>query len=59
MLVKSKETYEFDDEATAVAFIENNKNADDFQLTKYTMQRKVYKRTGDVIFIVVLEKEFN
>ena len=58
MLTKSKETYEFEDEETALQFIEENRNCSEFTLTKYSHQKKERKRKGEIVYIVVLEKEF-
>ena len=58
-LTKTKETYEFSTDAEAVAFIETNKSVDDFILSKYSVQRKVMKRAGTIVYIVTLEKEFS
>ena len=58
-LTKTKETYEFATDAEAVAFIEPNKSVEDFILSKYSVQRKVMKRAGTIVYIVTLEKEFS
>ena len=58
MLTKRKDTYQVDTELEAKQLIEDAKQSNEFELTKYSSQKKVEKKTGDEYFIVVLEKEY-
>lgn len=58
MLTKRKDTYQVDTEIEAKQLIEDAKQSSEFELTKYSSQKKVEKKSGDEYFIVVLEKEY-
>ena len=58
MLTKRKDTYQVDTEIEAKQLIEDAKLSNEFELTKYSSQKKVEKKSGDEYFIVVLEKEY-
>lgn len=58
MLIKRKDTYQVDTEIEAKQLIEDAKQSSEFELTKYSSQKKVEKKSGDEYFIVVLEKEY-
>ena len=58
MLTKRKDTYEVDTEQEAKQLIEDAKNSIEFELTKYSSQKKVEKKSGDEYFIVTLEKAY-
>ena len=58
MLTKRKDTYQVDTEIEAKQLIEDAKLSSEFELTKYSSQKKVEKKSGDEYFIVVLEKEY-
>ena len=58
MLTKRKDTYQVDTELEAKQLIEDAKQSVEFELTKYSSQKKVEKKSGDEYFIVVLEKEY-
>ena len=58
MLIKRKDTYQVDTEIEAKQLIEDAKQSNEFELTKYSSQKKVEKKSGDEYFIVVLEKEY-
>jgi len=58
MLTKRKDTYQVDTELEAKQLIEDAKQSNEFELTKYSSQKKVEKKSGDEYFIVVLEKEY-
>lgn len=58
MLIKRKDTYQVDTELEAKQLIEDAKQSNEFELTKYSSQKKVEKKSGDEYFIVVLEKEY-
>ena len=58
MLTKRKDTYQVDTEIEAKQLIEDAKQSNEFELTKYSSQKKVEKKSGDEYFIVVLEKEY-
>jgi len=58
MLTKRKDTYQVDTELEAKQLIEDAKQSSEFELTKYSSQKKVEKKSGDEYFIVVLEKEY-
>ena len=58
MLTKRKDTYQVDTEQEAKQLIEDAKQSTEFELTKYSSQKKVEKKSGDEYFIVVLEKEY-
>lgn len=58
MLTKRKDTYQVDTEIEAKQLIEDAKQSTEFELTKYSSQKKVERKSGDEYFIVVLEKEY-
>ena len=58
MLTKRKDTYQVDTEIEAKQLIEDAKQSSEFELTKYSSQKKAEKKSGDEYFIVVLEKEY-
>ena len=58
MLTKRKDTYQVDTELEAKQLIEDAKQSTEFELTKYSSQKKVERKSGDEYFIVVLEKEY-
>ena len=58
MLVKRKDTYQVDTEEEAVKFIEDDKKNIEFELKKYSSQKKIEKKTGDEFYLVTLEKEY-
>jgi len=58
MLTKRKDTYEIDTEVEAKQLIEDAKNSVEFELVKYSSQKKVEKKSGDEYFIVTLEKAY-
>jgi hypothetical protein len=58
MLIKRKDTYQVDDEYEAKQLIEDAKQSTEFELIKYSSQKKVEKKTGNEFFVVVLEKEY-
>jgi len=58
MLTKRKDTYEVDTELEAKQLIEDAKRSEEFELVKYSSQKKEVKKTGDEYYIVVLEKAY-
>jgi len=58
MLVKRKDTYQVDTEEEAVQLIEDAKKNIEFELKKYSSQKKIEKKTGDEFYLVTLEKEY-
>ena len=58
MLTKRKDTYEVDTEIEAKQLIEDAKRSTEFELIKYSSQKKEIKKTGDEYYIVVLEKAY-
>jgi len=58
MLTKRKDTYEVDTELEAKQLIEDAKNSVEFELVKYSSQKKVEKKSGDEYFVVTLEKAY-
>lgn len=58
MLTKRKDTYEVDTELEAKQLIEDAKNSIEFELVKYSSQKKVEKKSGDEYFVVTLEKAY-
>lgn len=58
MLVKRKDTYEVETELEAKQLIEDGKQSQEFELVKYSSQKKVDKKTGDEFYIVTLEKAY-
>ena len=58
MLIKRKDTYQVDTEQEAVELIENAKKSVEFELKKYSNQKKVERKTNDEYYIVTLEKEY-
>lgn len=58
MLIKRKDTYQVDTEQEAMQLIDDAKNCTEFELTKYSSQKKVERKSGDEYFIVTLEKEY-
>lgn len=58
MLVKRKDTYEVETEFEAKQLIEDGKQSQEFELVKYSSQKKVDKKTGDEFYIVTLEKAY-
>lgn len=58
MLTKRKDTYMVDTEQEAKQLIEDAKQSIEFELTKYSSQKKVEKKSGDEYFIVTLEKAY-
>lgn len=58
MLIKRKDTYQVDTEQEAVELIENAKKSIEFELKKYSNQKKIERKTNDEYYIVTLEKEY-
>lgn len=58
MLIKRKDTYEVETELEAKQLIEDGKQSQEFELVKYSSQKKVDKKTGDEFYIVTLEKAY-
>ena len=58
MLTKRKDTYQVDTEEEAVKLIEDAKQNVEFELKKYSSQKKIERKTGDEYYIVTLEKEY-
>jgi len=58
MLIKRKDTYQVDTEQEAKQLIEDAKQSTEFELVKYSSQKKVEKKSGDEYFIVTLEKAY-
>jgi cell division protein YceG involved in septum cleavage len=58
MLTKRKDTYQVDTEEEAVKLIEDAKQNIEFELKKYSSQKKIERKSGDEYYIVTLEKEY-
>ena len=58
MLTKRKDTYEVDTEIEAKQLIEDAKQSVEFELVKYSSQKKVEKKTGEEFYVVTLEKAY-
>jgi len=58
MLTKRKDTFEVDTELEAKQLIEDAKQSNEFELVKYSSQKKEIKKTGDEYYIVTLEKAY-
>ena len=58
MLTKRKDTFEVETELEAKQLIEDAKQSNEFELVKYSSQKKEVKKTGDEYFIVTLEKAY-
>ena len=58
MLTKRKDTYEVETELEAKQLIEDAKQSKEFELIKYSSQKKVERKTGDEYFVVTLEKAY-
>ena len=58
MLTKRKDTFEVDTELEAKQLIEDAKKSNEFELIKYSSQKKEVKKTGDEYYIVTLEKAY-
>ena len=58
MLTKRKDTYEVDTELEAKQLIEDAKQSTEFELKKYSSQKKEIKKTGEEYYVVILEKEY-
>ncbi len=58
MLTKRKDTYEVETELEAKQLIEDAKQSVEFELIKYSSQKKVDRKTGDEFFVVTLEKAY-
>lgn len=58
MLTKRKDTYEVETELEAKQLIEDAKLSKEFELIKYSSQKKEIKKTGDEYFLVTLEKAY-
>ena len=58
MLTKRRDTYEVDTEQEAKQLIEDAKQSIEFELKKYSSQKKEVKKTGEEYFLVILEKEY-
>ena len=58
MLTKRKDTYEVDTELEAKQLIEDAKQSNEFELVKYSSQKKLDKKSGDEYFVVTLEKAY-
>jgi len=58
MLTKRKDTFEVDTELEAKQLIEDAKQSTEFELKKYSSQKKEIKKTGEEYYIVILEKEY-
>ena len=58
LLTKRKDTYEVETEIEAKQLIEDAKQNVEFELIKYSTQKKVERKTGEEYFIVTLEKAY-
>ena len=58
MLTKRKDTYQVDTEFEAKQLIEDAKQSVEFELVKYSSQKKVEKKTGEEFYVVTLEKAY-
>ena len=61
-LVSTVETYRVDNESEVEIMLEQAKNAKEFELTKYTSEKKETKAKGEVVdsyYKVSLHKAFN
>ena len=58
MLTKRKDTYEVDTEQEAKQLIEDAKQNVEFELVKYSSQKKEIKKTGEEYYVVTLEKAY-
>jgi len=58
-LLVQKDTYMVDSEAEVQKLIEEAKNNFDFELAKYSSQKKVLRKTGEEYFLVTLEIKYN
>ena len=58
MLTKRKDTYEVETELEAKQLIEDAKQSIEFELVKYSSQKKEIKKTGEEYYIVTLEKAY-
>lgn len=61
-LVSVSETYRVDSETEAVRLIEDAKQSDKYQLSKYTNEKKEVKQKGEVVdeyYKIVLQKTIN
>lgn len=58
MLTKRKDTFEVDTELEAKQLIEDAKQSKEFELVKYSSQKKIEKKTGYEYFVVTLEKAY-
>ena len=58
MLTKRKDTYEVDTELEAKQLIEDAKQSNEFELVKYSSQKKLDKKSGSEYFVVTLEKAY-
>ena len=58
MLTKRKDTYEVDTEQEAKQLIEDAKQNIEFELVKYSSQKKEIKKSGEEYYIVTLEKAY-
>jgi len=61
-LVRTTETFRIDTEAEAKTFIEEQKRKGNYEVTKYSTERKEKKTKGEVVdawYRVTLVKDFN
>ena len=58
MLIKRRDTFEVDTELEAKQLIEDAKKSNEFELKKYSSQKKEVKKTGEEYYVVILEKEY-
>lgn len=58
MLTKRKDTYEVENEVEAKQLIEDAKQSVEFELVKYSSQKKIERKSGEEYFVVTLEKAY-
>ena len=58
MLTKRKDTYEVETEIEAKQLIEDAKQSVEFELVKYSSQKKIERKSGEEYFVVTLEKAY-
>ena len=58
MLTKRKDTYEVETEVEAKQLIEDAKQSVEFELVKYSSQKKIERKSGEEYFVVTLEKAY-
>ena len=55
---KRKDTYEVETEVEAKQLIEDAKQSVEFELVKYSSQKKIERKSGEEYFVVTLEKAY-